>query len=74
VSFLLDADDVATAVTAVVTVAEGQYGGTFGTLAVATATWPIVGTPTFPAYTDPAATVAEAAPVVADTEATPATV
>lgn len=51
VSFLLDADDAATVVTAEVTVAEGAYGGTFGTLAVATATWPIVGTPTFPAYT-----------------------
>ena len=51
VSFLLDADDVATKVTAEVTVAEGQYGGTFGGLAVATATWPIIGTPTFPAYT-----------------------
>lgn len=51
VSFLLDADDEATSVTAQVTVAEGQYGGTFGGLAVATATWPIVGTPTFPVYT-----------------------
>lgn len=51
VSFLLDADDAATEVTAEVTVAEGQYGGTFGALAVSTSTWPIVGTPTFPAYT-----------------------
>lgn len=63
VSFLLDSDDAATAVTAEVTVAEGQYGGTFGGLAVATASWPIVGTPTFPAYT-PA--------VAADTEASDA--
>jgi hypothetical protein len=62
VSFLLDAADTATAVTAEVTVAEGQYGGTFGGLAVATATWPIIGTPTFPAYT-PAVTAAEPAAV-----------
>lgn len=62
VSFLLDADDAATAVTAEVTVAEGQYGGTFGGLAVATATWPISGTPTFPAYTPTVALEAEAEP------------
>lgn len=60
VSFLLDATDATTVVTAQVTVAEGQYGGTFGGLAVATATWPIVGTPTFPAFVPPAALAADA--------------
>jgi hypothetical protein len=69
VSFLLDADDPLTVTTAEVTVAEGQYGGTFGALAVATATWPIIGTPTFPTYTPAVALDAEA-----DAEAEPATV
>lgn len=51
VSFLLDADDAATVATFEVTIAEGAYGGTFGGLAVATASWPVIGQPTFPTYT-----------------------
>jgi hypothetical protein len=60
VSFLLDEADATTVVTGEVTVAAGQYGGTFGDLAVASASWPFAGQPTFPAYTAPAAELADA--------------